>query len=79
MKIYCFSWKDERWSADKETLNAINKQIAKTKKMNPDNFNRFASLAKLMEVLFSFIFYVIGWIIAPISYIIHKFRKSNKR
>ena len=75
MKIYCFSWKDERWSADKETLNAINKRIAKTKKMNPDNFNRFASLAKLMEVLFSFVFYVIGWIIAPISYIIHKFRK----
>lgn len=75
MKIYCFSWKDERWSADKETLNAINKQIAKTKKMNPDNFNRFTSLTKLIEVLFSFVFYVIGWIIAPISYIIHKFRK----
>ena len=75
MKIYCFSWKDERWSADKETLNAINKQIAKTKKMNPDNFNRFASLTKLMEVLFSFVFYVIGWIIAPISYIMHKLRK----
>lgn len=75
MKIYCFSWRDERWSADRETLNAINRQIAKTKKMNPDNFNRFASLAKLMEVLFSFVFYVIGWIIAPISYIIHKFRK----
>ena len=75
MKIYCFSWKDERWSADKETLNAINKQIAKTKKMNPDNFNRFANLTRLVEVLFSFIFYVIGWIIAPISYIMHKLRK----
>ena len=75
MKIYCFSWKDERWSADKEALDSINKQIAKTKKMNTDNFNRFASLTRLAEVLFSFIFYVIGWIIAPISYIMHKLRK----
>lgn len=75
MKIYCISWKDERWSADKESLKAINKQIAKTKRMNPDNFNRFSSLTRLVEVLFSFIFYVIGWIIAPISYIIYKFRK----
>ena len=23
MKIYCISWKDERWSADKESLKAI--------------------------------------------------------
>ena len=75
MKIYSISWKDERWSADKESLKAINKQIAKTKRMNPDNFNRFSSLTRLVEVLFSFIFYVIGWIIAPISYIIYKFRK----
>ena len=29
MKIYCISWKDERWSADKETLKAINKMISK--------------------------------------------------
>tara|TARA_R100000664_G_scaffold1533_5_gene3881 strand:- start:9713 stop:9919 length:207 start_codon:yes stop_codon:yes gene_type:complete len=29
MKIYCVTWKDERWSADKETLKAINKMISK--------------------------------------------------
>ena len=35
MKIYCISWKDERWSADKESLKAINKLISKEKtKMN---------------------------------------------
>ncbi len=27
MKIYCVTWKDERWSADKETLKAINEMI----------------------------------------------------
>ena len=31
MKIYCISWKDERWSADKESLKAINKFISKEK------------------------------------------------
>ena len=28
MKIYCISWKDQRWSADKESLKVINKLIA---------------------------------------------------
>ena len=32
MKIYCISWKDERWSADKESLNTINKMINKNTK-----------------------------------------------
>ena len=31
MKIYCISWKDERWSADKESLEEINKLISKEK------------------------------------------------
>lgn len=29
MKIYCITWKDERWSADKEVLESINKMISK--------------------------------------------------
>jgi len=29
VKIYCISWKDERWSADKETLKNINELINK--------------------------------------------------
>ena len=29
MKIYCITWRDERWSADKESLKAINKMISK--------------------------------------------------
>ena len=31
MKIYCISWKDERWSADKKSLQAINELISKEK------------------------------------------------
>jgi len=29
MKIHCITWKDERWSADKEVLESINKVINK--------------------------------------------------
>ncbi len=47
MKITVWTWKDERWSASKEDLRAINKLIGKEKKIkNGDKF-----------------FYVLGWII----------------
>ena len=29
MKLYCITWKDERWSADKEDLKGINDLISK--------------------------------------------------
>ena len=32
MKITIISWKDERWSADKETLSGINEMIKKKSK-----------------------------------------------
>ena len=32
MKIIVISWKDERWSADKESLKAINKLINRNAK-----------------------------------------------
>ena len=39
MKVYCITWKDERWSADKESLKAINNLINKEKKVrNGDKF-----------------------------------------
>ena len=31
MKITVWAWKDERWSADKETLDKINEMIKKEK------------------------------------------------
>ena len=51
MKIYCITWKDERWSADKKTLQQINGMINKEKK-SPN----------LIESIVCNIFYTIGWV-----------------
>ena len=68
MKIYCISWKDERWSADKKSLEAINKLISKEKvKMN--------KLQKIIEVFFIFL----GWILVAPKYIIDIFKSKLKK
>ena len=68
MKIYCISWKDERWSADKKSLEAINKLISKEKvKMN--------KLQKIIEILFIFL----GWILIVPRYIIDVFKSKFKK
>ena len=68
MKIYCISWKDERWSADKKSLQAINKLISKEKiKMN--------KLQKVLEILFIFL----GWILIIPRYIIDIFKSKLKK
>jgi|TARA_R100000005_G_C4950327_1_gene171106 hypothetical protein len=68
MKIYCISWKDERWSADKKSLQAINKLISKEKvKMN--------KLQKIIEVFFIFL----GWILVAPKYIIDIFKSKFKK
>jgi hypothetical protein len=64
----CVSWKDERWSADKESLQAINKLISKEKvKMN--------KLQKIIEVFFIFL----GWILVAPKYIIDIFKSKFKK
>ena len=68
MKIYCISWKDERWSADKKSLQAINKLISKEKvKIN--------KLQKIIEVFFIFL----GWILVAPKYIIDIFKSKLKK
>ena len=63
MKIYCISLKDERWSADKESLKAINKLISKEKtKMN--------KVKKILEILFIFL----GWMLIIPRYVIGIFK-----
>ena len=63
MKIRCITWKDERWSADKESLKAINKLISKEKtKMN--------KVQKILEILFIFL----GWILIIPRYVIGIFK-----
>ena len=54
MKIYCVSWKDERWSADKETLKVINKMINNNTKVKSNFFNP--------EVILLYFIYCIGFV-----------------
>ena len=68
MKVYCISWKDERWSADKKSLEAINKLISKEKiKMN--------KVQKILEILFIFL----GWILIIPRYVIDIFKSKFKK
>ena len=68
MKIYCISWKDERWSADKESLGEINKLISKEK-------TKMTKLQKILEILFIFL----GWILIIPRYIIDVFKSKFKK
>ena len=68
MKIYCISWKDERWSADKESLEEINKLISKEK-------TKMTKLQKALEILFIFL----GWILIVPRYIIDAFKSKFKK
>ena len=70
MKITVISWKDERWSADKEALKSINKLINK-------NTN------KMKYPIGEKIFLVVGWIaISPFvirGYVIRGFKWAVKK
>ena len=68
MKIYCISWKDERWSADKESLEEINKLISKEK-------TKMTKVQKILEILFIFL----GWILIIPKYIIDVFKSKFKK
>ena len=68
MKIYCISWKDERWSANKESLKVINKLISKEKR-------KMTKLQKVLEILFIFL----GWILIIPKYIIDVFKSKFKK
>ena len=68
MKIYCISWKDERWSADKKSLKVINKLISKEK-------TKMTKLQKILEILFIFL----GWILIVPKYIIDIFKSKFKK
>ena len=68
MKIYCISWRDGRWSADKESLKAINKLISKEKR-------KMTKLQKALEILFIFL----GWILIVPRYIIDILKSKFKK
>ena len=55
MKITVTSWKDERWSADRETLKQINKMIKKNKPL------KVKWVKEVTSGLGDKIFLCIGW------------------
>tara|TARA_R100000742_G_C4199274_1_gene28883 strand:- start:30 stop:254 length:225 start_codon:yes stop_codon:yes gene_type:complete len=74
VKIYCISWKDERWSADKEDLKFINKMISKEKKEKVSILSKINPLAIVL-----FLMYVLGWVyhglVTSFRWIVSKFKK----
>ena len=70
MKIYCTSWKDERWSANKESLKAINKMISKNTKAKSNFFNPEAFLLYFMYCI-GFVYHgsisFVRWIVKKIK------------
>ena len=70
MKIYCISWKDERWSANKESLKAINKMISKNTKAKSNFFNPEAFLLYFMYCI-GFVYHgsisFVRWIVKRIK------------
>ena len=58
MKITVWTWKDERWTADKETLDAINKMIKKEKPLKV----KWVSQSSIPAAIGDKIFLAIGWI-----------------
>jgi len=54
MKIYCISWKDERWSANKEELKVINEMINQNIEIKKSFVNP--------EAIFLYLMYCLGFI-----------------
>jgi len=69
MKIYCITWKDERWSADKESLKAINKMINKNTKPK----NKFQFLLLVPYILGSVYYGAISFV----KWIINKLKRNK--
>ena len=58
MKITVWTWKDERWSASKEDLDAINEMIKKEKPLKVKWVNQRSVSVAIGDK----IFWLIGWI-----------------
>ena len=72
MKVYCVTWKDERWSADKESLKAINQMISKDTKTKKSLFHVINPQTILM-----WIFYGVGFLIEGVKFLYRKIFKRS--
>ena len=71
IKVTVISWKDERWSADKETLAAINEMLNKDSKRKSNLFSKLNPQTLLM-----WFFYGVGLVLEGIKFL---FRKITRR
>jgi hypothetical protein len=71
MKIYCISWKDERWSANKKSLKAISEMINKNTKAKKTFIN--------LETILSHFLYCIGFVYHGFMFFVKWFAKKLKR
>jgi len=76
MKIHCITWKEERWSADKETLESINKMI------NKDKVKKRTLLSILNpESILLFFIYILGFIyhgvVSLVKWLVKKLKRNK--
>ena len=76
MNIHSITWKDERWSADKETLKEINKMINK----NQVKKRNFLSIFDPQSILLFFM-YILGFVyygsISFLKWLILKLKRNK--
>lgn len=72
IKVTVISWKDERWSADKETLKAINKMVNKDKKRRTSLFSKINPEAFLLWA-----FYGVGFVLHGVMFLFKKLSRKG--
>lgn len=76
MKIHCITWKEERWSADKETLESINKMINKDKVKKRTLLNILNP-----ESILLFFIYILGFIyygaVSLVKWLVKKLKRNK--
>ena len=71
IKVTVISWKDGRWSADKDTLTAINKMLNKDRKRRSSFFSKINP-----EALLIWFFYGVGFVLEGVKFL---FRKLTRK
>ena len=63
MKIYCITWKDERWSADEKALKDINEMINKNSIKKKSLFSSINP-----QTILLFFMYLLGYVYHRITF-----------
>ena len=72
IKVTVISWKDERWSADKDTLKSINEMLNKDAKRKSSLFPRINP-----EAFFLWLFYGVGFVLHGVMFLFKKLSRKT--